>query len=374
MGSHKRWRLIVLLMLCVLCCLGTTVKAEEPLRILFIGNSFTIRGPIPEVVRDLAIHAGWPGPDVRQATVSGKTLEFHTEYLPTLADIDEGDWDYVVLQEYSTRPTDNIGDPLAFKEAATFLYDRVKESSPDAQIILYETWARHEDHNFYPDTFADRDEMQEQLNFHYHDCADNYIPAHSNDVNNTDVTVAPVGEAWHVNYHNRLDGDPNVMLHADDLYHGGINGQYLSSMVIYSTIYHRKVEGLSPLLGISESDAAYMQGISDAVTGETEPKIGDGPGVMIADIIDFFDACVASGDIVGIKKRKVSAEERVDLFRDILVEAEGLIMEEEDACSSLVTAFQACDGVKNSPDYITGEAIDELAWKIEDLIDLLDCD
>ena len=74
MGSHKRCHLIVLLMLCVLCCLGTTVKAEEPLRILFIGNSFTIRGPIPEVVRDLAMNAGWETPDVRQATVSGKTL------------------------------------------------------------------------------------------------------------------------------------------------------------------------------------------------------------------------------------------------------------------------------------------------------------
>ena len=67
------------------------------------------------------------------------------------------------MQEYSTRPTDNIGDPVAFKVAATFLYDRVKESSPAAQIILYETWARHEDHSYYPDSFADRDEMQEQL-------------------------------------------------------------------------------------------------------------------------------------------------------------------------------------------------------------------
>ena len=163
------------------------------------------------------------------------------------------------------------------------------------------------------------------------------------------------------------------MLHSDDLYHGGINGQYLSSMVIYSTIYHRMVVGLNPLLEISEADAAYMQDICDAVTGETEPQIGDGPSVMIADIIAFFDACVDSGDIVGLKKGKVTADDRVASFRDILVEAEGLIEAQMEACSSLVTAIQACDGVSNSPDYIGGEAVGELVSKIEDLMDVLGC-
>jgi hypothetical protein len=372
MNFNKKHRLILLCLLCALCCLAATVKAEEPLRILFIGNSFTIRGPIPEVVRDLAMNAGWAAPDVRQATVSGKTLEFHSSYIPTLADIDEGGWDYVVLQEYSTRPTDNIGDPEAFKFYATFLYDRVKLSSPDAQIILYETWARHEDHDFYPDSFEDRDEMQEQLNYHYHDCADNYIPANSTAAIKTDVRVARVGEAWHVNYHNRLDGLYNVMLHSDDLYHGDINGQYLSSMVIYSTIYHRMVIGLNPLLGISEADASYMQDICDAVTGETIPQVGDDP-VTIADVIDFFDISVADDSIVGIKKGKVTEEDREAMFRDILIEAEDLIANEMEACRTLNEAIRACDGVPNPPDYIEGDGVGELISKIEELMIVLDC-
>ena len=367
MGSHKRCRLIVLLMLCVLCCLGTTLKAEEPLRILFIGNSFTNQGPIPEVVRDLAMNAGWATPDVTNAAVTAKTLTFHTTHVHTLAAIDEGGWDYVVLQEYSTKPTDNIGDPEAFKAAATFLYDRIKLSSPAAQIILYETWARHEDHNFYPDSFADRDEMQEQLNFHYHDCADNYIPEYSEDVNKTDVNVAPAGEAWHANYH-----DLNIMLHGDDLYHACNNGQYLSAMAIYSTIYERMVIGLNPLLGVTETDATYLQTICDGVTGQTIPQVGDDP-VTIADIIAFFDASVADDLIVGIKKGKVSAEDREALFRDILIEAEDLITNEMEACRVLNTAIRACDGIPNPPDYIEGEAVDELVLMIEELMVVLDC-
>jgi hypothetical protein len=347
--------------------MAATLKAEEPLRILFIGNSFTNGGPIPDVVRDLAMNAGWAAPDVTNAAVTAKTLTFHTTHVHTLAAIDEGGWDYVVLQEYSTKPTDNIGDPAEFKAAATFLYDRVKMSSPYAQIILYETWARHEDHEFYPDSFADRDEMQEQLNFHYHDCNDVYIPTHSEADITTDVTVAPAGEAWHANYH-----DQNIMLHGDDLYHACNNGQYLSAMAIYSTIYHRMVVGLSPLLGVSEADAAYLQGICDTVTGETIPQVGDEP-VTIEGIIDFFDASVAEGDIAGIKKGKISAQEREALFRDILLEAQDLIMNEMEACRTLNEAIRACDGVSNPPDYIEGDAVEELISMIEELMVVLDC-
>ena len=367
MVVNKKCRLVLFCLLCALFCTAATLKAEEPLKILFIGNSFTLQGPIPDLVRSLAMNAGWTAPDVTNAAVTAKTLTFHTTHIPTLAAIDQGDWDYVVLQEYSTKPTDNIGDPNEFKAAATFLYDRVKESSPDAQIILYETWARHENHSFYPDSFADRDEMQEQLNFHYHDCNDVYIPQNSTADIKTDVRIAPVGEAWHANYH-----DLNIMLHGDDLYHAGINGKYLSAMAIYSTIYHRMVAGLDPLLGVSDPNAVYLQDICDMVTGETIPQVGDGP-VTIADIIDFYDASVAEGDIVGIKKGKISAEEREALFRDILVEAQDLILNEMEACRTLNEAIRACDGVPNPPDYIEGQAVEDLISMIEELMVVLDC-
>ena len=270
-------------MLCALCCAVTSLKADTPLNILFIGNSFTNGGPIPTVVQSIAVDAGWAGPDVTNVAVNGQSLSYHRTSATTLAAIDSGGWDYVVLQEYSTKPTDNIGPASVFKADATFLYDRVKASSPAAQIILYETWARHEDNTIYPGTFTDRTQMQTQLNFHYHDCADNYIPANSTAAVKTDVTVAPAGEAWHANYL-----DQNLMLHGGDLYHAGSLGQYLSSMAIYSTIYHRMVTGLSPQLGVSEADAAYLQTICDTVTGEVIPQFGsDLNGNRIVDLGDF---------------------------------------------------------------------------------------
>ena len=233
-------------------------------KVLFIGNSFTVQN-IPDAFKRLAMDAGWQPPAVTSTAVVSQTLEWHTTNQDTLDAIDEGGWDYVVLQEYSTRPTDSLtatnADPLQFKQDATWLYDRVKDSSPDAQIILYETWARHENHSDYPTDYDDRDDMQSQLNYHYHDAGENYIPGNSTASVTTDVELAPVGEAWQLNYHG-----VNMNLHDTDLYHANYAGRYLAAMVIYGTIYDRSVEGRGAQLGLTYEDAAYLQGIADATT------------------------------------------------------------------------------------------------------------
>lgn len=240
--------------------------AEDPLNLLFIGNSFTAGGPIAHLVRDFATDAGWATPNVQYVAPGGQTLGFHLTNTDTLNAIDLGNWDYVVLQELSTGPTDNAGDPAAFKSNATALYDRVKLSSPDANVLLFETWAREANHSLYPGTFTDPTQMQAQLRFHYNDAADNYIPANATAAVTTDVAVAPVGDAWE----SVLNSGNMIRLHDVDDYHAGPNGQYLSSAVLYSTIYERSVAGRSNLLA-APADAAVLQAFADATTGQTTP-------------------------------------------------------------------------------------------------------
>ena len=251
------------------------IGQDVPLNVLFIGNSFTVQD-VPRTFERIAMDAGWQPPNVTSTAVVSQTLEWHTTNQDTLDAIDQGGWDYVVLQEYSTRPTDSTtatnADPAQFKADATWLYDRVKTYSPNAQIILYETWARHENHSDYPTHYADRDEMQGQLDYHYHDAADTYIPNNSTAQDTDDVTVAPVGEAWHLNYHN-----VNLMLHDTDLYHAGYPGRYLAGMVIYSTIYGRSVADRTPQWDIGYDDAVYLQAVADTTTGTTTLGGPDGP-------------------------------------------------------------------------------------------------
>lgn len=284
-------------MICVLCLVvasSTPAVAEDPLSLLFIGNSYTDLGPIPHMVRDLAADAGWAVPNVQYVAPHGQTLNYHTTNTDTLNAIDLGGWDFVVLQEYSTRPTDNAGSPTTFKNSATTLYDRVKLASPGAQVLLYETWARHPDHSIYDSTFTDPTQMQAQLRFHYNDATDNYIPTHSTALVKTDIAVAPVGDAWE----NYLDTGGTIRLHASDDHHGGTNGKYLSSSVLYSTIYDRTVAGRTGLQA-HPADAAILQTFADATTGKTIPGGPDGvvlgppaPGASVQ--IDFGSASLTS--------------------------------------------------------------------------------
>ncbi len=249
---------VLLFAVLFLSFISNSLFAEEGLRVLFIGNSFTFQGPIPEIFQAIAVDAGKAKPEVRLEAVGGKSLGFHSNRKETLQAIDEGNWDFVVLQEYSTNPTDNIGSPEEFKSNAVKLYDRIKTSSPEAKVVMYETWARHEKHDIYKKSFKDRTEMQSQLIKHYRDCAAKYIPTHCKSTDKADVLLAPAGEAWQANYLDR-----NIMLHADELYHAGDAGKYLNGLVIYATIYKSKVSGLKPQLSVSKEDAEYLQKIVD---------------------------------------------------------------------------------------------------------------
>lgn len=241
-----------------------------PESVLFIGNSFTNQGPIPVLVEDLMRYAGFNGfgpVRIQLRAIDGFSLEAHrTDTRPTSAALQIAeDWDVVVLQEFSTRPTDQVGPSEQFKANATWFYDQAKSVNPDCNVVLFETWARRHGHDIYPQTFEDPSQMQDELRFHYYDAAYRYIPTFSTAARRTDARVAPVGDAWAAQL---LTGEP-PRLHADDSYHGGPAGQYLTALVLYSTLFARRADGQVPLNGLDESTALQLQAVADEVTGAT---------------------------------------------------------------------------------------------------------
>lgn len=243
---------------------GDAGSFTPPSEVFFVGNSFTFGGDVPGLVRDLALYAGFPEPNVERRAIGGQTLEGHradTSPEGAPARVAEG-WDVVVLQELSTRPTDQIGPAERFKEDATWFYDLAKSASPECEVILYETWARRAGHSLYASTFEGPAQMQAELRFHYRDAAERYIPMFATAARSADVRVAPAGDAWEL----QLAGGEPPRLHASDDYHASAAGAYLNALVIYSTIYHRRADGLIPL-GVDEATAAELQASADAVTG-----------------------------------------------------------------------------------------------------------
>lgn len=235
-----------------------------PSNVFFVGNSFTFGGPVPDLVHDLAVYAGFPEPNVEYRAIGGQTLEGHRadgagEGAP--ARVSEG-WDVVVLQELSTRPTDQIGPAERFKQDATWFYDLAKSASPECEVILYETWARRAGHALYDSTFDDPAHMQAELRFHYRDAAERYIPTFATAARASDVRVAPAGDAWEL----QLATGEMPRLHASDDYHASAAGAYLNALVIYSTIYGRRADGLVPLTSLDEATALALQQSADAAT------------------------------------------------------------------------------------------------------------
>ncbi|MCK5796049.1 MAG: hypothetical protein KAI47_02645, partial [Deltaproteobacteria bacterium] len=245
---------------------------NRPLRLFFIGNSFTLGGPVPILVKELAANAGFPLPHVEYSAMGGYTLSKHRLLKASTDGVAKGAWDVVVLQEYSTKPTDAMGDPLGFKRDATWFYDKALAASSAAEVVLYETWARHPDHSVYPTHFKDPAEMQAQLRKHYNDAADHYVPAHATVSPKDAVKVAPAGDVWE----KHLAEPKALRLHASDNYHAGPNGQYLNALVIFSTIYGCQTVGLAPLLSLSAKEALRLQASADTTTGQ----VGVPPGTL----------------------------------------------------------------------------------------------
>jgi hypothetical protein len=88
----------------------------------------------------------------------------------------------------------------------------------------------------------------------------------------------------------------------------------------------------------------------------------------------FFDASVADGTLVGSGPGN-SADGRRRALRNMILLAGDLIEEGRytEACQQLRDAYGKCDGDPKPPDFVTGEAADDLADMILMVMDALGC-
>ena len=237
--------------------LSSFAAAADSLHVLFIGNSYTGVNNLPQIFQQIVASTGIPAPEVKASTPGSRTLAKHLGEAETLKLIDERRWDVVVLQGQSTEaaklePYGSIG--TNFLAGAHDLCQRIKSASPRARIVFYQTWARHAD--YWKAAKANTDvgknpvEMQARNRISYQRAADE----------NKGV-VAPVGDAWELNYQS----PEAVRLHDPDHSHPAFNGSYLAGMVIYGVIYHA-ADFAVPYRGrLDDDEAAYLQRLAATV-------------------------------------------------------------------------------------------------------------
>ncbi len=188
-------------------------------------------------------------------TLGGATLEQHSNNTQTSVLIDQGTWDFVVLQEQSQLPSFPIGQVEAeVFPFATSLCNMTRQTNDCGMPLFMMTWGREDgDQQVCPDwppvcTYAG---MQDLLSERYLQMAfDN------------DAWCAPVGEVWRA---VREETDDAIDLYSSDGSHPSTAGTYLAACVFYATIWGESPLGSDYYADLSEEDAQYLQAMAASI-------------------------------------------------------------------------------------------------------------
>jgi hypothetical protein len=199
-----------------------------PLKVLFIGNSFTARNNVPELIARMAEARG------RQLQhqliqAGGASLRMHWNKGDAQKAIEQTRYDYVALQEQSTLPVKNA---LRFHENVR-LFDEVIKAS-GAKTALYLTWARQ-----------NAPETQAAITSAYKTIGEEL-----------GATIVPVGVAWQ----NFLRKHKQPVLHDKDQSHPTLAGSYLAACVFFAVLFGESPVGIaSDLKGLTQAEAELLQ-------------------------------------------------------------------------------------------------------------------
>lgn len=180
-------------------------------RILFIGNSFTFGGNVPDQVRQIAAHAATPVTyDVTMHVRGGTSLSQHIAETGALDAILSGDWDVVVLQDASAMPfREDLRLDMA--EAAVQLATLARQRG--AEVVYFAHWRPG---GALQDDMAAIDLIEttyEGLAFR------------------TGGSVARVGRLWLAAQEAGYDG-----LYSQDGHHASMAGAYVAALALTSAI------------------------------------------------------------------------------------------------------------------------------------------
>jgi hypothetical protein len=273
---------------------------STPLKVLFIGNSYTSVNDLPRMAAALAEAAGGRNIEVDRHLVGGCTLEKHVKDQKAIDKILGTRWDVVVLQEQSLRP---VIDRKSMHEYARLLDAEIKQQ--EAKTVFYLTWARQHVPDMQDganpaenpeyakamygisgaaktidfETWCQQQEvgLRGGLNGAYLDIA-----------KELGAGVAPVGIAWKM----ALAADPAFVLHRPDKSHPNPTGTYLAACVFYATLLDANPLGLpgkilhgdKVLADIPDDQAKRLQEIAWAAVKAVSRPLARPAFVLSADI------------------------------------------------------------------------------------------
>jgi hypothetical protein len=219
----------------LLVCCGSCAAQQPGTKVLFIGNSFTLfNGGL-----DAQLAAMAPGCRTQLLASGGFTLQKHWDDPGEQAQVRDGHFDYVVLQEQSQTP---VYDRALFATYAADFASLAKTSG--ARCVLLMTWQR-------PDSVQ------------WGVTTANLAAAYQSVGAAVGAAVAPAGLA----FANAQTLRPDIALNVSDG-HPTPEGSYLAACVIYGTIFARSPMGISYVPpGVSPEDGQFLRQVAAQTLG-----------------------------------------------------------------------------------------------------------
>lgn len=199
-------------------------QARKPLRVLFIGNSYTMYHQMPEMVEAIARSdsKGIYKLDVDKVAKDGSTLAEVLEVPGGMQKLVQGKWNYVVLQPQSEWAVNGDNLYQAYKSIRK-ISDIAHEGA--ATPVLFMTWPRQPDNAWYMSQNIGRGGMTAVTMYQKIITASNVV-ADKNMMGKVNVT-----DYWIY----MLDKHPEVPMYMEDGSHPSVQASYMIALLFYKT-------------------------------------------------------------------------------------------------------------------------------------------
>ena len=224
----------------LLCILTVCLATADETRVLFIGNSYT--APLKKALPAIIEQSSTVEAEVSFITKGGFTLERHLANPATHEAIQNGNWDFVVLQEQSQTPALSGTPQASFYRSVKELCKLISESG--ATPVLYMTWGRRDGDQKNPEQFPDYTTMQRKLTAAYQQAA-----------RSNRAQLVPVGEVW--SRVRQQDKALGLELYRKDGSHPSDKGTFLIASAFMKALFNDPLKSASSP-AVSEHEARII--------------------------------------------------------------------------------------------------------------------
>lgn len=203
------------------------VEAQTTKKALFIGNSYIASNNLPNLIAQMANSTG----DellFDSNTPGGYTLKQHSTNATTLSKINQGDWDFVILQDQSQYPSfsDNFVQQNVYPFAEA-LNQTITSANSCTETLFYATWGRkngdQDNCGGWPPVCT-YEGMDNLLQERYRYMADE-----------NDALLSPVSWVWRYIRTNH----PEIELYTSDNSHPSVAGSFAAAATFYTVMFEK---------------------------------------------------------------------------------------------------------------------------------------